>query len=40
MRNWASAAHPNQSELTGLNLISWLEILDYDKKRIDKLFAK
>lgn len=25
MRNWASAAHPNQSELTGLNLISWLE---------------
>ncbi len=26
MRNWVSAAHPNQSELTGLNLISWLEI--------------
>ena len=26
MRNWASAAHPNQTELTGLNLISWLEI--------------
>lgn len=26
MRNWASAAHPNQSELTGLNLISWLEL--------------
>lgn len=26
MRNWASAAHPNQSELTGLNLFSWLEI--------------
>ena len=26
MRNWASAAHPNQAELTGLNLISWLEI--------------
>lgn len=26
MRNWASAAHPNQVELTGLNLISWLEI--------------
>lgn len=25
MRNWASAAHPNQSELTGLNLLSWLE---------------
>lgn len=25
MRNWASAAHPNQAELTGLNLISWLE---------------
>ena len=26
MRNWASAAHPNQSDLTGLSLISWLEI--------------
>jgi hypothetical protein len=26
MRNWASAAHPNQAELTGLNLVSWLEI--------------
>lgn len=25
MRNWASAAHPNQTELTGLNLVSWLE---------------
>lgn len=25
MRNWASAAHPNQYELTGLQLISWLE---------------
>lgn len=25
MRNWASAAHPNQAELTGLNLVSWLE---------------
>jgi hypothetical protein len=25
MRNWASAAHPNQSELTGLQLIAWLE---------------
>ena len=25
MRNWASAAHPNQSELTGLQLVSWLE---------------
>lgn len=25
MRNWASAPHPNQSELTGLNLLSWLE---------------
>ncbi len=25
MRNWASAAHPNQSQITGLNLISWLE---------------
>lgn len=25
MRNWASAAHPNQSELTGLNLLNWLE---------------
>lgn len=26
MRNWASAAHPNQADLTGLNLVSWLEI--------------
>ena len=25
MRNRASAAHPNQAELTGLNLVSWLE---------------
>lgn len=25
MRNWASAAHPNQNEVTGLQLISWLE---------------
>lgn len=25
MRNWASAAHPNQIELTGLQLVSWLE---------------
>lgn len=25
MRNWASAAHPNQIEITGLQLISWLE---------------
>ena len=25
MRNWASAAHPNQVELTGMQLISWLE---------------
>lgn len=25
MRNWASAAHPNQHQLTGLQLISWLE---------------
>jgi hypothetical protein len=25
MRNWASAAHPNQAELTGLNLVTWLE---------------
>lgn len=25
MRNWASAAHPNQNQLTGLKLISWLE---------------
>lgn len=25
MRNWASAAHPNQVEITGLQLISWLE---------------
>jgi len=26
MRNWASAAHPNQNQLTGLNLIAWMEI--------------
>jgi hypothetical protein len=25
MRNWASAAHPNQAELTGLQLIGWLD---------------
>ena len=25
MRNWASAAHPNQNELTGLQLVAWLE---------------
>src|SRR5690625_1077451 len=25
MRNWASTAHPNEEELTGLKLLSWLE---------------
>ena len=25
MRNWASAAHPNQNKITGLQLITWLE---------------
>lgn len=25
MRNWASAAHPNQNELRGLQVVSWLE---------------
>lgn len=25
MRNFASAAHPNQNELTGLQIVSWLE---------------
>ena len=25
MRNWASAAHPNQTEISGLQLLSWLE---------------
>jgi len=25
MRNWASAAHPNQNQVTGLQLISWFE---------------
>jgi hypothetical protein len=25
MRNWASAAHPNLTNLTGLQLVSWLE---------------
>ena len=26
MRNWASAAHPNQVQITGLQLADWLEI--------------
>lgn len=25
MRNWASAAHPNQNEITGLQLVGWLQ---------------
>ncbi|MBD2472643.1 hypothetical protein [Nostoc sp. FACHB-145] len=25
MRNWVSAAHPNQNKITGLQLIAWLE---------------
>ncbi|NES45146.1 MAG: hypothetical protein F6K20_28480 [Moorea sp. SIO2C4] len=25
MRNWVSAAHPNQNDITGLQLIAWLE---------------
>lgn len=25
MRNWASAAHPNQYEITGIQLVDWLE---------------
>jgi len=25
MRNWASAAHPNQNQITGLQLIAWFE---------------
>lgn len=25
MRNWVSAAHPNQNDITGLQLISWLQ---------------
>lgn len=25
MRNWARAAHPNQAELAGIGLVSWLE---------------
>ncbi|MFK8013283.1 MAG: hypothetical protein AB8B80_14685 [Marinicellaceae bacterium] len=25
LRNWASAAHPNQNDISGLQLISWLE---------------
>lgn len=25
MRNWASAAHPNQNQITGLQLIGWLQ---------------
>jgi len=26
MRNWVSAAHPNQNQITGLQIISWLEV--------------
>ncbi len=25
MRNWASAAHPNQNELSGLQIVTWLQ---------------
>ena len=25
MRNWVSAAHPNQNEITGIQLVAWLE---------------
>lgn len=25
MRNWASAAHPNQNQLSGLQIVTWLE---------------
>ena len=25
MRNWASAAHPNQNEISGFQLVAWLE---------------
>ena len=25
MRNWASAAHPNQAEITGFQLVDWLD---------------
>lgn len=25
MRNWVSAAHPNQNEITGLQILTWLE---------------
>jgi hypothetical protein len=25
MRNWASAAHPNQNQVSGLQLVSWME---------------
>lgn len=25
MRNWVSAAHPNQNQITGLQLVAWLE---------------
>jgi hypothetical protein len=34
MRNWASAAHPNQNELSGLQLVSWMETC------IREVFAK
>ncbi|MBZ5530916.1 MAG: hypothetical protein LAO20_05750 [Acidobacteriia bacterium] len=26
MRNWASAAHPNQNQLSGLEVVTWLQI--------------
>jgi hypothetical protein len=37
MRNYASAAHPNQSEITGLQLIGWFEtcINEVIAKRLD-----
>ncbi|MEU4555757.1 hypothetical protein [Micromonospora violae] len=49
MRNWASAAHPNQAELNGLQLASWLSVcikhvitLPYDHitAQVKKLLVK
>jgi hypothetical protein len=34
MRNWASAAHPNQNQVSGLQLVTWLET------SIKEVFAK
>ena len=42
MRNYASAAHPNQNTITGLQIISWLEtcIIEVLAKEIDEPVIK